>query len=339
MQAGLRRNTVKDLLIMKRQQKRTCSPDEQRGTKQPRFQWNLDAFGSPDGTRDVPPPPLHHLQNADPPCGSPGSSSGSQENMSLFHWQVQQAERRVKLLTAEQLSDQDEDGDTFLHIAVAQGKRSLSYALASRMSQTGSLDLKEHNGQTALQIAAASDQNLIAGDLLRHGARLGTRDQWGRTEFHVCAEKGHLATLQSIYRFLTENRQQADVDMVNFEGLTPLHSAVLSHNAVLREHRTLKEPCQFMSRQLENRRNRHRDCVRTLLLMGANCGAQDLKSGRTVLHMAAEEGNLELLEVLLQASSAWAAVNSKSIKALEPGFWVGFYFFLPSCHWSSSLLL
>lgn len=38
----------------------------------------------------------------------------------------------------------------FLHIAVAKGRRALAFALAARMSTSGCLDLKEHNGQVRL---------------------------------------------------------------------------------------------------------------------------------------------------------------------------------------------
>lgn len=35
----------------------------------------------------------------------------------------------------------------FLHIAVAQGRRALAYVLATKMAASGSLDMREHNGQ------------------------------------------------------------------------------------------------------------------------------------------------------------------------------------------------
>lgn len=36
---------------------------------------------------------------------------------------------------------------SFLHIAVAQGRRALSYVLARKMNALHMLDVKEHNGQ------------------------------------------------------------------------------------------------------------------------------------------------------------------------------------------------
>lgn len=50
--------------------------------------------------------------------------------------------------------------------------------------------------QTALQIAVATNNHLIVGDLLTHGANINTRDLWGRSPLHVCAQKGHVLSLQ-----------------------------------------------------------------------------------------------------------------------------------------------
>uniref|UniRef100_H3CY31 Nuclear factor of kappa light polypeptide gene enhancer in B-cells inhibitor, zeta n=1 Tax=Tetraodon nigroviridis TaxID=99883 RepID=H3CY31_TETNG len=211
---------------------------------------------------------------------------------------------------AELLGRQDADGDTVLHIAVAQGKRALTYVLALKMAAGGELDLKEHNGQTALQIAAATNNHLIVRDLLTHGAKVNTRDLWGRSPLHVCAQKGHALSLQAIWRTLQRTRQQPDLEMYNYDGLTALHAATVSHNAVVKELRDAKPLCAYRSAELEEKREAYAATVRTLLLMGASAGAKDLKSGRTSLHMAAEEANEKLLRLLLSSPSAAAAINA-----------------------------
>lgn len=111
------------------------------------------------------------------------------------------------------------DPSRVLHIAVAQGKRALTYVLAPKMAECGVLDLKERNGQvgpvrlpvlvlmfnqvcvcvcakTALQIAAATNNHLIIQDLLSHGAGINTRDLWGRSPLHLCAQKGDFLSLK-----------------------------------------------------------------------------------------------------------------------------------------------
>ncbi|KAM4538293.1 NF-kappa-B inhibitor zeta isoform 2-T2 [Fundulus diaphanus] len=236
----------------------------------------------------------------------------SEGKMTLFHWQIHQESKKVEGLSAELMCMQDSDGDTFLHIAVAQGRRALSYVLAENMARCGSLDMKEHNGQTPLQIAVATNQHLIVSDLLSHGAQINIRDLWGRSPLHVCAEKGHFLCLQSIWKTMAGNGRSVDVEMFNYDGLTPLHAAVLSHNAVVREVRHLENPCPYMISDLAHRRHRYVECIRTLMHMGASYGTKDLKSGRTCLHMASEEVNMELLNLFLEQPTSLAAVNVKT---------------------------
>lgn len=225
----------------------------------------------------------------------------------LFHWQIQRELRRLDGVAPETLYMQDADGDTFLHVAVAQERRALAYVLATKMSPWGSLDTKERNGQTALQVAAAADQQLIVHDLLTLGAQINTRDRWGRSPLHVCAEKGHWLSLQSIWRTLTGSGQPIDIEMFNYEGLTPLHAAVLTHNAALRGGR--RSRCASEAKEQLQKAGRSEECVKTLLLMGASCGTKDQKSGRTCLHVASEEANVELMKVLLAQPSSSSVVN------------------------------
>ncbi|KAK7893361.1 hypothetical protein WMY93_022513 [Mugilogobius chulae] len=163
--------------------------------------------------------------------------------------------------------------------AVAQGKRALAYVLAANMSVSGTLDARERNGQTALHIAAATNQHLIVSDLLEHGAQVHTQDSWGRSPLHVCVEKGHVHSLLAIIRTHKALGKHLNVDMVNYDGLTSLHVAVLAHNATLRQVSYLdksssgKEWNHLMKKNLC-----YFDCVKALLQMGASCGAKDQKS-------------------------------------------------------------
>uniref|UniRef100_A0A8C6KND0 Nuclear factor of kappa light polypeptide gene enhancer in B-cells inhibitor, zeta n=1 Tax=Nothobranchius furzeri TaxID=105023 RepID=A0A8C6KND0_NOTFU len=226
----------------------------------------------------------------------------TERKMTLFHWQIQQESQKVEGLTVEQLNMQDSDGDTFLHIAVAQGRRALAYVLAAKMARCGSLNTKEHNGQTALHIATTTNQHLIVSDLLSHGSQINIRDLWGRSPLHVCAEKGHISSLQLVFFCVFSF----------FKGLTPLHVAVLSHNAVIREMRSMENPCSYMKSELTNKRFTYVKIIKILMQMGASYGTKDLKSGRTCLHMASDEANLELLSIFLEQPTSLAFINAKS---------------------------
>ncbi|XP_008304834.1 NF-kappa-B inhibitor zeta [Stegastes partitus] len=331
------KNTVKELLMMKRQAierqpEWNCSQhnDLEPKFKQPKFEpfacdvsahlFNPPAPLNPNTTTDFPPAAPETAEKSPQQAQFPIQYPALQGQvapadgfkMTLFHWQIQQQAQRVGGLSAELLNTQDADGDTFLHIAVAQGKRALAYVLAAKMAGCGSLDVKEHNGQTALQIAAAIDHHLIVQDLLSHGAQINTRDLWGRSPLHVCAEKGYVASLQSIWRTSTVSGQPVDVEMFNYDGFTALHAAILSHNAAVKETRKAEDPCSYAEAERVQRRQKLVDCIKILLLMGASYGTKDLKSGRTGLHMASEEGNVELLNIFLDQEASLSIVNVKT---------------------------
>ncbi|XP_056157015.1 NF-kappa-B inhibitor zeta-like [Lampris incognitus] len=233
--------------------------------------------------------------------------------MSFFQWQMQKEAIRMEGVDLKMLNMQDEDGDTCLHIAVAKGKRAVACVLAQKMAAIGSLDVKEHKGQTALHIAVATNQHLIVQDLLANGAQINMRDCWGRSPLHVCAERGHFLTLKTIHRVLTGSWQQSDTEMFNYDGLTALHTAVLSQNAVVKELTCATAPLSAtVVMELQWRRRMYEECIQTLLLMGACCETRDLKHGRTSLHMAAEVANVELFRLFLEKPASLSIVNART---------------------------
>ncbi|KAM9327764.1 NF-kappa-B inhibitor zeta-like isoform 1-T4 [Pholidichthys leucotaenia] len=335
MPSKYKKRTVKEILLMRRKHGKmlNCSQDlnssnqELKSTKCGMLQSDASphpsvrpASISPSITTQLPPPapenPYNLPQQMPHPTGFPNpqeqKAATAEVMMTLFQWQIQQEVRKVEGVSPELLVMQDTDGDTFLHIAVAQGKRALVYALASKMAQYGCLDIKEYKGQTALHIAIATNQHLIIQDLLLHGAQVNTRDCWGRSPLHVCAEKGYLWSLQSIWRTLTESVQLIDVEIVNFDGLTPLHMAVLSHNAIFKEIKNLQNPCHYMEMDLSWKKQTCVEIIKTLLNMGASLQAKDRKSGRNCLHMASEEANVELLSIFLSLKASLPVVNVKT---------------------------
>ncbi|RXM27879.1 NF-kappa-B inhibitor zeta [Acipenser ruthenus] len=231
--------------------------------------------------------------------------------MSFFQWQIEQEDRKLANITQEHLISKDSDGDTFLHIAVAQGRRALSYVLARKMASFGMLDVKEHNGQSALQVAVAANQHLIVQDLLSLGAQINTADCWGRTPLHVCAEKGHAQAIQAIQKGVLGNGQQLDLETINYDGMTALHRAVVSHNAGVQELQKTLQPRSPHIQSVLIKNKRLVDCIKTLLQMGATIHAKDWKSGRTAVHIAAEEANVELLQLFLDQPDCLTIINTK----------------------------
>uniref|UniRef100_A0A2K6G867 NF-kappa-B inhibitor zeta n=1 Tax=Propithecus coquereli TaxID=379532 RepID=A0A2K6G867_PROCO len=236
----------------------------------------------------------------------------AQLGKSFFQWQVEQEESKLANISQDQFLSKDADGDTFLHIAVAQGRRALSYVLARKMNALHMLDIKEHNGQSAFQVAVAANQHLIVQDLVNLGAQVNTTDCWGRTPLHVCAEKGHSQVLQAIQKGAMRSNQFVDLEATNYDGLTPLHCAVMAHNAVVHELQRNQQPHSPEVQELLLKNKSLVDTIKCLIQMGATVEAKDRKSGRTALHLAAEEANLELIRLFLELPSCLSFVNAKA---------------------------
>ncbi|XP_008834021.1 NF-kappa-B inhibitor zeta [Nannospalax galili] len=241
-----------------------------------------------------------------------GPMNTTQLGKSFFQWQVEQEESKLANISQEQFLSKDADGDTFLHIAVAQGRRALSYVLARKMNALHMLDIKEHNGQSAFQVAVAANQHLIVQDLVNLGAQVNTTDCWGRTPLHVCAEKGHSQVLQAIQKGAVRSNQFLDLEATNYDGLTPLHCAVMAHNAVVHELQRNQQPHSPEVQELLLKNKSLVDTIKCLIQMGAAVEAKDRKSGRTALHLAAEEANLELIRLFLELPSCLSFVNAKA---------------------------
>ncbi|XP_067897031.1 NF-kappa-B inhibitor zeta isoform X2 [Heterodontus francisci] len=244
------------------------------------------------------------------PMYYPSQSQGK----SFFQWQIEQEEKKLSHLSQEQLLSKDSDGDTLLHIAVAQGRRALAYVLGKKMAAVNLIDVKEHNGQSALQVAVAANQHLIVQDLVSLGAQVNTSDRWGRTPLHVVAEKGFVQVLLAIEKGMALNCQHLNLEVTNFDGMTALHCTVLAHNRVLHElqNKIYQRHLSVEMQELAMKNKSLLDTVKTLLQMGASIETRDRKSGRTPMHLAAEEANVDILRHFLEQPASLNVVNAKA---------------------------
>ncbi|XP_072343850.1 uncharacterized protein [Scyliorhinus torazame] len=212
--------------------------------------------------------------------------------------ELEDARRTIAGMAIEKLLQQDEDNDTILHIYAAKGMREHAYAAAERMRELRRLDTKEHKGKTPLLVAVVANQPLIVRDLIMLGADLNAVEDKGQTFLHLAANYGHLSIIQMVIAA----GALVNLEARDFEGLTPLHCAVISHNSVFRElyydHTLLpqsQDELQYKAEQLQS-------CIRLLIEMGALITSQDVKSNKTVAHLTVQEGNLLLLDYFLKLS-------------------------------------
>ncbi|XP_070823100.1 NF-kappa-B inhibitor delta [Chaetodon trifascialis] len=187
---------------------------------------------------------------------------------------------------------QDEDGDTILHIYTAKGLRECAFAAAERLRDVGRLDAKEHKGKTALLVAVTANQPEIVQDLLSLGADINACDVKGQTALHLAAHYGLPGVLQAIL----SSRPAVNLEARNFEGMTPLHCAAISHSATMKA----LSSSGLVDVSLQTKAVEKLSCVQMLLSAGASLLSQEIKSNKTVLHLAVKEGNVDLVRYLLR---------------------------------------
>ncbi|KAK2844426.1 hypothetical protein Q5P01_011085 [Channa striata] len=203
------------------------------------------------------------------------------------------AEARMLLsrMDHNRAAGQDEDGDTILHIYTAKGHREYALAAAEKLKEIGKLDAKEHKGKTALLVAVTANQTEIVQDLLLLGADTNACDVKGQTALHLASHYGFPAVLQVILSY----KPGVNLEARNFEGMTPLHCAAISHSVTMKA----LSASGLVDVSLQTKASQKLSCVQMLLNGGASLHSQEIKSNKTVLHLAVKEGNIELVRYLL----------------------------------------
>nr|WKF45146.1 B-cell lymphoma 3 protein isoform X2 [Epinephelus akaara] len=185
------------------------------------------------------------------------------------------------LLTAIALATrQDEDGDTALHIAVVQGELAIVRKLIQLLLLARrSLDVYNNLRQTPLHLAVITQQANMVEALLREGADPAALDRNGQTALHLCCEYEQRDCLSVL---LSSSSSSTCLEIRNYEGLSPLHLAVLRG---------------------------HKDLAKMLLDAGADINAMDIKSGQSPLMHAVESNSADMVHFLIESG---CDVNSQS---------------------------
>ncbi|XP_077576923.1 NF-kappa-B inhibitor delta [Stigmatopora nigra] len=220
-------------------------------------------------------------------------SQASQPNFGMWmdYSTLEKARMVLRKMDYSRITGQDEDGDTILHIYTAKGLREWAFAAAEKLKDLGKLDAKEHKGKTALLVAVTADQPDIVQDLLSLGADINACDIKGQSALHLAANDG----LPRIMQVILSNRPAVNLETKDFEGMTPLHCAAISHSVTTKA----LFACGMMDAKLQADAVQKLSCVEMLLNAGALLFSQEIKSSMTVLHLAVKEGNINLLHYLL----------------------------------------
>ncbi|CAJ1062648.1 B-cell lymphoma 3 protein homolog [Xyrichtys novacula] len=171
-------------------------------------------------------------------------------------------------------TNQDEDGDTALHIAVVQGEHAMVCKLIELLLLANrSLDIYNNLRQTPLHLAVITQQAKMVENLLRAGADPAALDRNGQTALHLCCEYAHHDCLSVVLPF---SLSPICLEIRNFDGLSALHLAVL---------------------------HGHEGLARMLIDAGADINAMDVKSGQSPLMHAVESNNADMVHFLIERGS------------------------------------
>lgn len=182
---------------------------------------------------------------------------------------------------------QDEDGDLPLHIAVAQENIVMVQKFVHLMTISGkNVDKYNRSLQTPLHLAVELQFDQAVSVLLMAGANPSLVNNEGDSAVHLAVKHN---TINNLALMLIKSQHKADINARNFEGLAPLHLAVIKN-------------------QIE--------MVKVLIRCGADINIQDGKSGRTPLFHAVEGNQLALVMLFRQCNANLELTNYAGITAL-----------------------
>ncbi|XP_027016450.2 NF-kappa-B inhibitor delta isoform X1 [Tachysurus fulvidraco] len=247
------------------------------------------------------------------PRASTGPCMSVRPQMDMDMAKLEEARLFLQAMDYNRTIWKDDDGDTILHIYTAKGQREYAFAAAERLKELGTLDTKEHRGKTALMVAVTANQPEIVRDLLCLGADISICDIEGQTALHLAATYGFPHVMEVILSM----KHRVDLEARNFEGLTPLHCAVISHNATMKAltSTSSSSTAWLPECDLQSQAKNKLICLQLLLEAGASLLRQEIKSNKTVLHLAVKEGNIQLVNFFLlkcQLPDMQAFINMKA---------------------------
>jgi ankyrin repeat protein/preprotein translocase subunit SecA len=228
-----------------------------------------------------------------------------------LHLAVEQGQLAVvKLLLASGVDAEvgDNHGKTPLHLAVEQGQLAVVKLLLASGVNT---EVKDNDGKTPLHVAAEQGQLAEVKLLLEGGANPNVGDNHGKTPLHVAAEKGQLAVVKLLLATKGVTLGAADKNR-----RTPLYQAVEKEQLAVAEI-LLVELDQHMGEAITNAwqqidiplhlaAEEGKLTIVKLLLdnlgQGIDLNTLD-QNGYTPLHIAAKQGYLELVEEFVNRGS------------------------------------
>ncbi|XP_067624998.1 NF-kappa-B inhibitor cactus-like isoform X2 [Eurosta solidaginis] len=191
---------------------------------------------------------------------------------------------------------QNDEGDTYLHLACISGHENVVAALIRLAIHPCLLNIKNDYGQTPLHLASLTKQRRILRMLLLAGAEPCIRDSQGNTALHLACMSGdeqcvNALTIPISASEINEAHRQYGYRS-NDKVYSSLSAATLPPDLEIRNYDG--EYCVHIAAEAG-----HINILSTLVQYGADINAREGKGGYTPLHIAVEQGNEDVFKFLM----------------------------------------
>lgn len=234
-------------------------------------------------------------------------SSDEQDSYTLSMWSPEETpnkrknEKDVKKIEIHVsrylrlIIEPDKDGDNLLFLAIILGETKLAMLLIDLIPDYKWLWKQNRQFQTALHLAALTNNCTIVRRLVVAGIEVHKQDWRGNTALHIASLHGLLDIAEALLKPVTYSETKLNSYEIPYQPLP--------QNLEIRNADGLT--C-FLIATI----NRDKDLMDILISKNADINSFDMKSGKTCLHILAEYGDSVLIKHVL--SKQGVKVNAKT---------------------------
>ena len=178
----------------------------------------------------------------------------------------------------------DDDGDNLIIIAIILKKTRLAVIFTNLIPCFKLLNIYNNMFQTALHVAASTNNVTIVRRLIVAGANVTLKDRHGNTALHIACNRGYLEVAKALLEPVRYPETKVNSYQIPFQKIP--------QNLELRNSQGLT--CLLIAAYRCDLK-----LMDLLISKYADINAIDMKNGKTCLHIFAESGNFEMLKYVM----------------------------------------